>query len=366
MNVMIVCPTLAFGGAETVSVNLANEFVKKGVSVELIVFDDTGILRSEISKDVKLHALRYRKARFAVFGLYLHIAKRRPDYVISMLRAASTAVGISFRIPFLKSKLVIREASLYVPSENTGTFQARIESFILKLAYRSCDAFIANSEGTLKTFNNHKVLSKKTVVKVIGNPVLTDELEEQLQRPVRHPWFRDKRFKIIVSAGRLHEVKDQGNLIRAFKIVVQQIPEARLVIFGDGPERENLHGLIKVLELEDLVSLAGYEPRPVNYIAKADVFVLSSKREGFGNVIVEALVTGIPVISTDCPGNPGNLLGHGKYGILVPVGDSNALADAIKTVLSGTVEPFTGAKLRAMEFSSDKIADTYLNFLRTL
>ena len=168
-------------------------------------------------------------------------------------------------------------------------------------------------------------------IEVIYNPVLD---RPDPSAPVPHPWLCDEGAPVIVTAGRLSPVKDHRSMIEALSRLVEQRP-ARLIILGEGPERAALEGLIKDKSLENRVFLAGYVSRPADWYSHADLFLMASRREGFGIVLVDALSAGLPVVSTDCPGGPAEILANGKYGRLVPVGELDAMVAALDEVLRG-------------------------------
>jgi glycosyltransferase involved in cell wall biosynthesis len=143
---------------------------------------------------------------------------------------------------------------------------------------------------------------------------------------------------------------------------VRQHQPARLIILGDGSERPALERLIEERGLQNFVRLPGFVVNPYAYMARAAVFVLSSIHEGLPNVLMEALACGTPVVSTDCPSGPRQILDGGRYGPLVPVGDPEALAEAILTTLNNPL-PREVLKARAEIFSLDAMADAYLRVL---
>ncbi len=195
-------------------------------------------------------------------------------------------------------------------------------------------------------------------IQVIYNPVITPELLEKSKQPLDHPWFKQGEPPVILAVGRLHQVKDFSNLIRAFAMV-RQLQPARLMILGTGAEEKQLKALISELGVEQDVMLPGFVNNPYAYIIASSVVVLSSLSESFSNVIIEAIALGTPVISTDCPSSPREILANGKYGELVPVGDSQAMAEAIKRVLAGNIKSVDAAWLE--QFSVATATQKYLN-----
>jgi glycosyltransferase involved in cell wall biosynthesis len=194
-------------------------------------------------------------------------------------------------------------------------------------------------------------------VRTIYNPVVTENLKEKAREPVGHAWFQDDAPPIVLGAGRLEEQKDFETLIRAFSRV-RRDTEARLVILGKGSLKHSLKRLAGSLGVGDDVWLPGFVDNPFKFMARSSVFALSSRFEGLPGVLIQAMATGCPVVSTDCPSGPREILKDGKYGPLVPVGDVEALADGIRNVLGNPPETET-MKERANAFSEVKAIKKY-------
>jgi glycosyltransferase involved in cell wall biosynthesis len=182
--------------------------------------------------------------------------------------------------------------------------------------------------------------------------------------PVDHQWFRDGLPPVVLTVGRLGDQKDHPTLLRAFA-KVRACREARLVILGEAPNaRETqrrigeLRGLACSLGIEDDVDFLGYQPNPFKYMSRAAVFALTSRFEGLGNALIEALACGCPIVSTDCESGPAEILSYGRYGQLVPVGDIDAVAEAILLTLDSPCNP-DYLKSRAEQFSVDRVASQY-------
>ena len=202
-------------------------------------------------------------------------------------------------------------------------------------------------------------LSRQQVC-VICNPVVTPEIFSKAQEPVDHPWFAPGQPPVVLGAGRLTIQKDFPTLIRAFALVRAQ-RRARLMILGEGEERPKLEALVRELGLEEDMALPGFAGNLYAYMARAAVFVLSSRWEGFGNVLVEAMALGTPVVSTDCPSGPAEILERGKWGKLVPVGDIVALSAGVVAELDNP--SLSDVARRAQDFSLDRIVGQYLELL---
>lgn len=194
-------------------------------------------------------------------------------------------------------------------------------------------------------------------VSVIYNPVVTPEQDELRRKVPDHPWMIDDGPPVVLSVGRLGDQKDFPTLLKAFHVLART-RDLRLIILGEGERRQELEECIRSLNLEDKVSLPGWKANPFAFMSRAALFVLPSKFEGLGNVLIEALACGCPVVSTDCPSGPSEILEGGRVGPLVPVGDHAALADAMGRVLDDPPDKET-LKQRATFFSADKAVDAY-------
>ena len=194
-------------------------------------------------------------------------------------------------------------------------------------------------------------------VRVIRNPVVWPDLAARAAEPVDHPWMSDDRVPVVLAAAGLRPVKDHATLLRAFALVAAE-RIVRLVIIGDGAERDRLLELARELGIADRFDLPGFQRNPFAWMARADVFVMSSIFEGAPNALVQALACGTTVVSTDCPGGTREILGDGRWGALTPVGDHAALAAAISEALENPMAP-SGLMGRANEFSAESSISGY-------
>jgi glycosyltransferase involved in cell wall biosynthesis len=172
----------------------------------------------------------------------------------------------------------------------------------------------------------------RSKTRVIYNPIISDELKTKAAQPLDDPWFTPGHPPVILAVGRLDPAKDYSGLIKAFSILRQQI-DANLMILGEGPERGKLESLAQELGLSDSVRLPGLMMNPFPYMTNADVFVLSSIWEGLPGTLIQAMACGCPVVSTDCPSGPSEILDGGRYGTLVPVGAPTEMAAGIISAL---------------------------------
>ncbi len=195
-------------------------------------------------------------------------------------------------------------------------------------------------------------------MRVIYNPVVVPGFYEKAAEPVEHPWFAAGGDPVVLGVGQLKPQKDFATLIRAFAHVRAE-RRARLVILGEGSERIALESMVRKLGISDCVSMPGYQRNPYKFMRRASVFVLSSIYEGCPLALAEALAVGTPIVATDCEAGPAEILDHGRFGKLVPVGDAEALASAIMETLAvpSDCEPL---RVRARDFSIETILPQYI------
>ncbi|PQP41654.1 hypothetical protein C6A88_28130 [Mycolicibacterium austroafricanum] len=193
------------------------------------------------------------------------------------------------------------------------------------------------------------------------NPVVTPALREAAAERPNHPWFEDRDVPIVLGVGRLHRQKDFMTLLRAFERV-RATRRCRLLIVGEGPMREELEEARLACSFAEDIALPGFSPQPFSYMANCSVFVLSSRYEGQPNVLIEALACGAPVVATDCPSGPRDILAGGRYGRLTPVGDASAMAEAISATLDAPVDRDL-SKSRGYEFTLEKSVALYIEAL---
>ena len=198
-------------------------------------------------------------------------------------------------------------------------------------------------------------------ITTIYNPVVGPDLRESAEQPPGHPWLSDRGPPVILAAGRLTKLKDFPTLLRAFQRVSAARP-VRLIILGEGRQRARLQALVRNLKLADRVSLPGYVDNPYAFMSRASLFVLSSKIEGLPTVLIEALACGCPCVSTDCPSGPSEILEGGRWGELVPVGDSQALAAAMARALESPPQR-DALRERASFFSTENAVVRYEKLL---
>jgi glycosyltransferase involved in cell wall biosynthesis len=251
--------------------------------------------------------------------------------------------------------VVVEQNPLSQSVRNPG----RIKLFAPSLTrhfYPRADAWVGCSRDVSEDLENFARLPRNRVVS-IGNPVLTPELLQRMDEPLAHPWFAPGSPPVVLAVARLAVQKDFPTLIRAFAKLRAERP-ARLLILGEGRCRVGIETIVDQLGLGDDVALPGFVANPLPYMKRASVFALSSIYEGFGNVLVEALAAGCPIVSTRCPGGPAEILEEGKYGALVPPGNPDALGGALGQALDAPPDR-ERLQERAQDYSPANIAHLY-------
>ena len=239
---------------------------------------------------------------------------------------------------------------------------------LVKILYKRANKFVGVSTSVAQQYAEFSAIPGQNV-SVVATPIVTPKLLMRVAKEPSHPWVIEKRHPVIISMGRLAGEKDQATLIRAFGLLRKKM-SARLIIFGEGAERKNLEEIIRNLGIGKDVDLPGEVLNPFREMSQADLYVHSAKSEGFGNVLVEALACGLPVIATDCPVGPREILSNGQYGVLTPVGDEYVLAEEMYRVLNLSKlerESIVNAgKERANEFTLNHSVKSYMDIIREL
>jgi len=346
--------TLEGGGAERNVINIINNLNRDKYIIDLVLGKARGVFMDQIPTDVSVFNLNTSYGFILFFKLIGYFRKEKPDIFISSFPHINIISLVARKVSLVKTKVVITEHGIVsLLSTTARSFTRRLVArFILPLAikmvYPSANAIICVSKGVAEDLS--KMI--KSQMDVIYNPIVSDDLYKLAEEE-----YSFGNIPTIIMVGRLTKVKDYPNLLKAFNLVLKQ-KEARLVILGEGPEEGNIERLTKELGLSEKVILLGFQKNPYKYMKGASVFVLSSFHEGFGNVIVEAMACGTPVISTNCSG-PSEIIENGKSGLLVPVGDSKALAEAIIKVLNNDHNFSEEGKKRAQSFSIKESVKQY-------
>lgn len=349
---------LQAGGIQRAMLTLAMGLLQRGWQVDLLVVNASGPLRHEIPAQARFFDLNKPRATNTLGGVIQYLRANQPNVVLSSQTHLNAIAILSRIFSGWKGRLVLNEQiAILEHAKFSASKKDRFNPLVAKLLYRFGDAIIGVSQAAADELKQVTGLPADRV-SVAYNPIVSPELIERSKVIPDHPWFKDPQLQVILGAGRFTEQKDFITLITSFKAVYQANTKARLVILGEGKLEAEYRALIDAYQLQNVVDLPGFQANPYSYMRYSKLFVLSSRWEGFGNVLVEAMACGTAVVSTDCPHGPAEVLENGKFGLLVPPADPAALADAILKSLGNPPDP-TMLIQRSLDFSVEKIIDQY-------
>jgi len=360
-KVCFYLPSLKGGGAERVIVRVANEFAKRGYVTEIAVVDRKGPYLDDVADAVTVVDLDTHRFLAAIPSLVKYLRTARPDVILSTIDSANVAAIVAKHLSGVRARVVVRISNtISAKSKKLSNPKHQIVHFAAKQAYPYADHTIGVSHGVTKDTITQLELSD-SLATTIYNPVVEDRFHEDSKEPVSHPWFQEDSPPVVLGVGELSEQKDFSTLIRAFA-KVDLDPQPRLVILGSGDKLTELEELATHLGIGSRVDFPGFVDNPYAFMAKTDLFVLSSQWEGCPNVLIEAMACGAPVLATDCPSGPREILQDGKFGTLVPVGDIDYMSNEIENLLSSKPD-IEASRQRGLSFDIPTIADKYESVL---
>jgi glycosyltransferase involved in cell wall biosynthesis len=340
------------GGAEKVALRLIDDFVAAGHQVDLVLMTARGELLEKLPPGVRVFDLGATRIR-------AYFRSERPAALQASMWPLTVAAVIARRLAGSSARLVLSDHSTL--SRQYGYYRGLKRLFLrasLRIFYPRADARVIVSNGSADDLALLSGIGRKTI-EVIHNPVAPPADDSEVPAAIERLWGQGQAR--ILTVGSLKAEKNHGLLIRAFARLRESRP-ARLIIVGEGSERPKLERLIEELGLGGDVLLPGFEVDPSAYYATADLFVLSSDFEGFGLVLVEAMRAGLKVVSTDCEHGPSEILGGGAYGALVPCGDSDGLAEAMRAALDAPAD-VAALKDQAERISGSASSARYLELM---
>lgn len=359
-KIAIYLPSLCGGGAERVMVTLANGIADRGYHVDLVLANAEGPYLKDVMPVVRIINLGASRVLFSLPPLVRYLRKAQPDALLSALSHANVVAIIAGKIAGTHTRIAVTEHATFTSEQyRTATVLGSFFPLIMKRLYHFANSVIAVSYGVAD--NLAKVIGiQRKYIDVIYNPTVRNDICRLSLQHVDMSFLKNRDLPTLLAAGRLIKLKDFQTLIRAVTIVRKQ-RSINLVILGEGALRPQLEKLVRQLDLEAHVALPGFVENPFAWMRASSLFVLSSVSEGLPNVLIEAMACGTPVVSTDCPSGSAEILENGKWGRLVPVGDADALAQAIMATLDETTHP--EVMIRASDFSVDRAVTAYLQVL---
>ncbi|WP_280569551.1 glycosyltransferase [Chromohalobacter sp. 296-RDG] len=361
MTLTLFLPSLEGGGAEMVMVTLANGLAAQGWRVDLVVARATGAYLKNVAAEVHVVDLRAPRVLYSLPALVRYLRKTRPAVMLSALNYANVVALWATRMAGVGTRMVISEHNNVTRDMHSEpAWRSWLIPLLMRHSYPWANGIVAVSGGVAEELSRALALPRGRI-DVIYNPAVTERLRELSTQALAHPWLANGEPPVILAVGRLTEQKDYPTLIKAFA-ALRARQSVRLVILGEGELRESLEALVASLGVSEDVAFLGFVDNPYAWMRQAALFVLSSAWEGFGNVLAEAMACGTPVISTDCPSGPAEILEDGTWGQLVPVGDPQALYEAMVTALQGDGYPDVESRARA--FDLGQAVQAYLRVMQ--
>jgi glycosyltransferase involved in cell wall biosynthesis len=349
------------GGVERMVLNLCEGLVALGCRVDLLQVKAHSKHLEQLPSMVHIRKLKAEHTLTSLPALVRYLKTERPDALLAAKDRANQVAVLARKISGVPTRVVIRMGTT-VSAALAGKNRWRKLFWYLpmRLIYRNADAVVAVSQGVARDMARITGLPTSDI-RIIRNPVITPRIFQMASEPVPLPWPIKDGEPVIVGIGRLTRQKDFPTLIRAFAAVRKKLP-CRLIILGEGKDRDNLEHLTKQLSLSEKIDMPGFVENPYAYLKRAALYVLSSAWEGSPNALTEALALGVPVVATDCPSGPRETLKDGAIGRLVPVGDPDALAAAMLATLSAPPDEIL-LKSAVREYTAEVSSQRYLDLL---
>lgn len=362
-RIFFIIPTLSGGGAERVMANLLRNLNLKKIHPSLILFEKKDEFLTELPLiipifELKTGVYKYIFPWLIVLKLTKLLKEEKPDLILSFMWYPNAITLMARFLGKIKTKVIISERiSTFIYEGYLINF---LRSLVIRYVYPKANFIILNSNDIAKNLIDSYGITKKKI-SVIYNPIDINLIHKKANKSLKYHWYQ-KNEDIIIAIGRLCEQKGFSYLIKAISILTKKGTGCKLIILGEGKNRQKLHKLIIQLGIEDRVFLLGFQLNPYKYLARAKIFVLSSLYEGLPNVLLEALALGVPVIATRCPTGPEEIITNGINGLLVPPADETALAWAISKLLNDKElrQKFSEqGRKRAEDFRINKIIREY-------
>lgn len=355
--VAVYLPSLEGGGAERVMVILANGLAQRGHRVDLILAKAEGPYLAEVAPEVRVVDLASRRVLASLPRLISYLQRERPRAILSALNHANLVMIIARELSGTSCRLVISERRS--ASGDPPGFTTFATHWLMRRLYSRADKVIAVAQALADELITEFGLPSERVI-AIPNPVDVDGIRALATENIDHPWVGSDEPPLFLAVGRLAVEKDYPTLLQAFAKVHTKRP-CRLLILGEGELRSQLSDTIRALGLSDSAQLLGFQSNPYKWMRACAVYVMSSQAEGFPNSLAQAMACGARIVSTDCKTGPNEILEAGKWGALVPVGDPDALAQAMEAALEHP-NPMEGTR-RVEDFQPHQIIAMYENAL---
>lgn len=365
-RIAIFMPALHEGGAQRQMLNLAQGIADRGHAVDFVLAKAEGPYLPQVPKCVELvdlsegRPVTWGRTWRSLPALVRYLRQRRPAAMLAVLNRAGLAAVSARRMAGVETTIAVSQRNtLTAWAQESRDWRNWMTLQLTKRMFRQADAVTTVSHGAADDLSQVTKIPRDQI-DVIYNPVVTPILKEKMQAPLDHPWFQPGEPPVVLAVGRLSEQKDYPTLLESFARLRTE-RTARLVILGEGEQRASLEARVKELGIERDVQMPGWVENPYPYMVRAGLFVLSSKFEGLPGVLIEALYCGAPLVATDCPSGPREILADGRYGTLVPIGDVASISDAMSRALAKPTE--RPPRESWLKFEMETVVDQYLQLL---
>ncbi|MEN8174893.1 MAG: glycosyltransferase [Pseudomonadota bacterium] len=331
-RIAVLLATSGHSGVDRVAAKLLPAMAGRGFQVDLLRVGGHGPYL-DARENLRIVELSARHVMSAVPAIVRYLRRERPAVLFSDKDRVNRTALLACRLSRVSCRQALRiGTTVSINLTHRKKLDAALQRLSMKYLYPLADALLFPSQGAADDFAE-VTGTDLGLIKVVPSPVVDERLYAAAREPLEHPWFAPGEPPVILGVGELGGRKDFETLIRAFAHL-RAPGEARLVILGRGKRRDKLLALARQLDVAGDVDLPGFDPNPYRYMARAAVFALTSRWEGMPVVLIEALALGVPSVSTDCPSGPREILADGRYGRLVPMADSAALARALEETLN--------------------------------
>jgi exopolysaccharide biosynthesis WecB/TagA/CpsF family protein len=357
LKVAFFMHNFAGGGVEKMRLTLAAALTNEHCNVSIVVVNSSGPLAMRLPENIELFDLKCSRLMWALPRLRGYLSVHRPDILVSSLGHNNVAALCARAMLRPRVKLVICQHNALSKEIRLG-WKYWILPYLYRLLAGRADAIVAVSRGVADDLALTAGL-RRSRIRVISNPVIESGAADVVTS-APHPWLEDQETPVFVFVGRLVPQKDPITLIVAFADHLARKNRSRLIIVGEGPLHDEMMKTAVRLGVAENIHFAGFVVDPLCWIAYADALILTSRYEGFANVIVEALACGTPVIATNCPFGPAEILDEGRYGRLIRVGDTAGFAEAMQEDLRAQF-PAKLLRTRALNYTVQTATTNYLS-----
>lgn len=361
-DLAILMESLYTGGVGKMRLHLMNEIAARGFSVDLVLADMSSPYMPMVHPAVRKVKIASADGVKGVPSMAWYLARNKPRVMLTQ--------RVRLNVLALRAKRLIGSDTRIVVTVNVNMSSKFEDQSPQKRArqIQHLQKWFPRNDGIISVSTGVAEDAARLIgipvsrIRVIQNPTITPDLLPRAAEPLDHPWFQPGQPPVALGVGRLMKEKDFPTLIRAFALLRAR-RACRLVILGEGPDRASLEALVAEMGLQSDVALPGFATNPYAYMARAAMFVLSSTREGSPNALTEALAVGVPLVSTDCPNGPPDVLEGGRHGLLVPMRDPPALAAAMEQTLDRPVGDRESRMASARRYTVERSATLYLHAL---